>query len=90
VARELSLCAGAYITSDNALHAPKSGLATRFVTMVSPILAKQPFRQTSLLPKFFTIRYLSYQLDCICLEKLHCYGVTVKSGGAPALLFCCL
>jgi len=22
------LCAGAYITSDNALHAPKSGLAT--------------------------------------------------------------
>jgi len=29
MARELSLCAGAYITSDNALHAPKSGLATR-------------------------------------------------------------
>jgi len=28
MARKLSLCAGAYITSNNALHAPKSGLAT--------------------------------------------------------------
>jgi len=27
VARELSLCVGAYITSDNALHVPKSGVA---------------------------------------------------------------
>jgi len=29
VARELSLCAGAYTTSDNNLHVQKSGLATR-------------------------------------------------------------
>jgi len=70
LARELSLCAGAYITSNNALHAPKVVWPCFTVNLFRaigdasqhspkfflPILAKQPFRQTFLQPKLFTIR----------------------------------